>query len=191
MISGIIMASGFSKRMGQNKLLMEVDQEKVIERVILACKNSLLDEIILVYRLDEIKEIGEKHGLKTIHNPNAIKGQSEAVKLGVKNSKKENGLMFLVADQPYLDTKVINTLIKEYEKDPNKIVVPYYDNKFGMPIVFSHQFRDDLLKVSGDKGGREIIEKNPDRVKKVYYEEEILGLDIDTMEDYNHLSFRS
>ena len=111
------MASGFSKRMGQNKLLMEIEEEKVIERVILACKNSLLDEIILIYRLDEIKEIGLKHNLKTIHNPNAIKGQSEAVKLGVKTSKEENGLMFLVADQPYLDAKVINTMVKEYEKD--------------------------------------------------------------------------
>lgn len=185
------MASGFSKRMGQNKLLMEIEEEKVIERVILACKNSLLDEIILIYRLDEIKEIGLKHNLKTIHNPNAIKGQSEAVKLGVENSKEENGLMFLVADQPYLDAKVINTMVKEYEKDPNMIVVPYYDNRFGMPIIFPPRFKDELLKVSGDKGGREIIERNPDLVKKIHYEDKLLGVDIDTMEDYNHLSFRT
>ena len=185
------MASGFSKRMGQNKLLMEIEEEKVIERVILACKNSLLDEIILIYRLDEIKEIGLKYKLKTIHNPNAIKGQSEAVKLGVKTSKEENGVMFLVADQPFLDAKVINTLLKEYEKDPSMIVVPFYDNKFGMPIIFPSLFRDELLKVSGDKGGREIIEKNPNLVKKIYYEDKLLGVDIDTMEDYNHLSFRA
>ena len=39
----------------------------------------------------------------------------------------------------------------------------------------------------GDKGGREIIERNKDLVKRIDYEEEILGIDIDTMEDYEEV----
>ncbi len=191
MISGIIMASGFSNRMGQNKLLMEIQGQRVIERVIRACKNSLLDEIILVYRLDEIREIGLKYDLKTVFNPHAEEGQSAAVKLGVKNSKEGNGFMFLVADQPYLDSQVINTLIREYENEQNMIVVPYYCNKFGMPIIFPPAYKADLLGVLGDKGGREIIERNKDLIKRIDYEEEILGIDIDTIEDYNRMSFRT
>ena len=75
MITGIILASGFSNRMGHNKLLIEVDGIKVIERVINACKKSLVDEIILIYRLEELKVLGEMHGIKTIFNPNAHLGQ--------------------------------------------------------------------------------------------------------------------
>lgn len=188
MITGIILASGFSNRMGQNKLLIEVDGMKVIERVINSCKNSMLDEIILVYRVDELKEIGERCGIKTISNPNAHQGQSASVIQGVENSKDLNAFMFIVGDQPFLDTKVINKLIEEYRKDTNMIVVPFYNQKFGMPIIFPNLYKEDLLKVKGDKGGREIIDNNQDLVKKIYFEDELLGIDIDTIEDLEKLN---
>ncbi len=187
MVTGIIMASGFSNRMGKNKLLMEIQGEKVIDRVIKACKNSLLDEIILVYRLDEIKEIGLNHGIKTVYNPDAQKGQSASVIHGIRNSKDGNAFMFLVADQPFLDAKVINKLIEEYKKDNSMIIIPYYCNKFGMPIIFPPFYKDDLLGVKGDKGGREIIQGN-EFVKRIYYEDALLGIDIDTIDDYRKLS---
>lgn len=186
MVSGIIMASGFSTRLGRNKLMLEVDGLKVVERVIKACKASFLDEIILIYRLDEIKEIGTRHDVKTIYNLNAKDGQSAAVKLGVENAKKENAYMFLVADQPYLSSEVIDNLIMEYEKE-NKIIIPFYNNKFGMPIIFPPIFREDLLIVKGDKGGREIIKENNNLVKRIYYDDEFLGIDIDTMEDLKRI----
>ena len=188
MITGIILASGFSNRMGQNKLLIEVDGRRVIERVIDSCKNSMLDEIILVYRVDELKDIGEKHGIKTIFNPNAHLGQSASVIQGVEDSKDLNAFMFIVGDQPFLDTRVINKLIEEYRKDTKMIVTPYYNQKFGMPIIFPNIYKDDLLKVKGDKGGREIIENNKDLVKKIYFDNELLVIDIDTIEDLEKLN---
>lgn len=184
MVTGIIMASGFSNRMGQNKLLLEIDKIPVIERVIKACKNSSLDEIILVYRDDKVREIGEKYNLKLLFNSKAHLGQSAAVILGTENSKLENACMFLVGDQPYLHTKVINDLIEEYRKDTKNIVVPYYNQKFGMPILFSPKYKSGLLNVEGDKGGREIIKNNPEFVKIIHYNDETLGKDMDTMEDY-------
>ena len=75
MITGIIMASGFSNRMGKDKLLIEINGKKIIEWVIIALKDSNLDEIILVYRTEEIKKIGESYGIKTVLNPNAHLGQ--------------------------------------------------------------------------------------------------------------------
>ena len=41
-----------------------------------------------------------------------------------------------------------------------------------------------LLTLDGDRGGRVLIEKMPDRVKMVSIDEEIFGADIDTAEDY-------
>jgi len=187
MITGIIMASGFSKRMGENKLLVEVEGTKLIERVIESCKKSILDEIILIYRLDEVKDIGNKHGIKTIFNPNANLGQSAAVILGVENSKDSDAYMFIVGDQPYLDPLVINRLIEEYRKDKKMIVVPYYNFEFGMPIVFPKYYKDQLLKVKGDKGGNEIIRNTKELVKKIHFKNELLGVDIDTLEDLDRI----
>lgn len=188
MISGIILGSGFSKRMKTNKLIIEVDGTSIIERVINAAKESLLDEIILVYRTEEIKKIGEKHNIKTLYNANAHLGQSESVKLGIKESGDCEGYMFLVGDQPFLNKDVIDRLIKTYRENPKMIVVPFFNNAFGMPIIFPSYFKEDLLKIQGDKGGREIIQGNPHLLKKVHFRDEILGFDVDTIEDLNRIN---
>jgi molybdenum cofactor cytidylyltransferase len=188
MVTGIIMASGFSNRMEKNKLLLEIDGTKVIERVIRACKESLLDDIILIYRLDEVRDIGERYGVRCIFNPNAHEGQSAAVKLGVKNSDSNSSYMFLVGDQPFINHELIDLLIGEHNMDTKYIVVPYFNDKFGMPIIFPPKYREDLLKVKGDKGGREIIKNNADFVKRIDFEDELVGIDIDTMEDLRRVN---
>lgn len=183
MITGIILASGFSNRMGEDKLLLEVQGKRVVERVIEAVKESNLDEILLIYRKKEIKSIGEKYNIKTIHNPNAKLGQSESVKKGVACALNSEAYMFIVGDQPYLNSNVINKLINEYKVNKDKIIIPFYNEELGMPIIFPGYFREKLLKVKGDKGGHEIIDDNPNLIKKVNFSDWKLGFDIDTKDD--------
>lgn len=183
MITGIILASGFSRRMKRDKLLMEINGNRLIERVIKACVGSNLDDIILVYRKEEVKKIGEQYNIKTIYNEKANLGQSEGLKLGVKEAIEAKSYMFLVGDQPFLTSELINILIKEYKESNLPILAPYYNGLRGMPILISSIFKEELLNITGDKGGRDIVEKNISKVKKVYIEEEILGMDIDNQED--------
>lgn len=187
MITGIILASGFSRRMKKDKLLLEIGGEKVIERVIKACVESTLDNIILVYRKEEVKEIGEKYSVKTIYNENAHLGQSESLKLGTKEAGDTEAYMFLVGDQPFLTKELINKLIKEYQTTKSSIIVPYFNGNRGMPMIMSSKFREDLLEVQGDKGGRDIVNANYQEVRKVHLEEFMEGKDIDTPEDLKSL----
>jgi molybdenum cofactor cytidylyltransferase len=184
MIIGIILASGFSRRMKKDKLLMKIDGIAMVEKVIQRAKDSLLDEIIIIYRAEEVKKIGDRYNIKTIYNPKAHLGQSEGLKLGVKEGKNAEAYMFLVGDQPFITTQLIDKLIEEYKLSKNPIVVPYYKGKRGMPTIFSSTLKDQLLKIQGDKGGRNIIEENISLVKKVAIEDERLGLDIDRPEDF-------
>lgn len=185
MITGIILASGFSKRMTRDKLLLEIEGIPVIERVLKAAKFSLLDEIILVYQNEKVREIGKKYQVKTVFNDSAHEGQSAAVKLGVSESPSDtDAYMFLLGDQPFLDSATINTLIEQYIKNPQQIIVPLYNGKRGNPVIFPAQLRDHLLAIEGDIGGRAVIEKMVDRVKLVAFENSITDTDIDTEEDY-------
>jgi len=183
MITGIIYASGFSRRMGKDKLLLEVEGEKVIERVINASIKSDLDKVILVYRKDEIREIGESYGLKTVYNGNADKGQSESMKLGIKETEQGHSYMFIVGDQPFLTSDVINKLIYEYKKSQLPILITFYNGNRGMPMIMSNVYRDQLLNVEGDKGGRDIVKKDSHNVHRVYIEDEKPGIDIDNIND--------
>ncbi len=184
MVTGIILASGFSARMGKDKLLLDIEGEKLIEKAIKTGKKSNLDEIILVYRKAEVGKIGKEYDIKTVYNKKPDLGQSESVKLGVLNSKeKTKGYMFLMGDQPYLNYKTINKIIKKFNKKRNFIIVPYYAGAKGNPVIFSSNFRDELLNIEGDRGGSSIIERNPDLVSKMFFRDKKLGVDIDTPKD--------
>jgi len=185
MISGIILASGFSRRMKTEKLLLAVDGTPMVERVIQAARASLLDEVLLVYQNEDIKKAGEKHGIKTVYNECAAAGQSASIKIGIEAaSPGTDGFMFLVGDQPFLNAAVINTVIDAFNREPHSITVPVYNGKRGNPVIFPATLKNNLLALEGDRGGRVIIETMPARVKLVTIEDERLGTDVDTEEDY-------
>lgn len=184
-ITGIILASGLSKRMGKEKLLLNIDGIPIIERVIRSVKGSKIDDIILVYKNDEIKEIGKKYNIKTVLNENSNLGQSESIKLGLKNSYSfTDGYMFFVGDQPYLDSYIINKIIDKYDNENSKIIIPRYNNKNGNPVLFSSKLKDKLLDLKGDTGGRKIINET-NEVDYIDFKDERLGIDIDTIEEYD------
>ena len=187
-ITGIIMASGFSRRMNREKLMLKVEGIPVIERVISAANSSELDELLLIYQKDQIREIADKYAIKAVYNEHADKGQSAAVKLGVKSSHPDTeGFMFLVGDQPYLDVQTINKLLSAFREEKDSIVVPVYRGKRGNPVIFPSYLKKDLLALEGDSGGRIIIEKMMDSVKLVTIEKDVVGTDIDTNEEYEKI----
>jgi molybdenum cofactor cytidylyltransferase len=185
MITGIILASGLSRRMPAEKLLLDIDGTPMAERVIQAARASLLDEVVLVYQNENIKKAGEKHGIKTVYNERADEGQSASIRIGIEAaSPVTDGFMFLVGDQPFLNAATINLLIAAFNQDTHSIIAPVYNGRRGNPAIFPSTLKDDLLTVEGDQGGRALIEKMPERVKLINIEDERVGADVDTVEDY-------
>ncbi len=184
-VSGIIMASGYARRMNTQKLLMPVDGVPVLERVIRAAMASRLNEIIVIYRDDPVRALAERYPVKVFHNPNAPFGQSESVKIGVSKADGDaEGLMFLVGDQPFVSPEIIDGLIDLFETNPRRIVVPKYNGKRGNPVLFPAGLKGALNELQGDIGGREIIHHRYNLVSEHIVEDERAGLDIDTLDDY-------
>jgi molybdenum cofactor cytidylyltransferase len=185
MISGIILASGFSKRMEQEKLLLPVGGVVLVERVIRAAKASHLDDVILIYQKKEIEMIGRKYGITAVFNSRAEEGQSAAIKLGINTAHpKTDAFIFMVGDQPFLNPSTINILIDTFQQDPHSIIVPVYNGIRGNPVLFPSALKKELLVLDGDRGGRVLIEAIPERVNLVSIDDEMSGTDIDTREDY-------
>lgn len=185
-VSAIIMAAGQSKRMNQDKLTMKI-KEKCIYEYIFETINKCIDcfrDVVVVAKEEVILTKAADVGFKAVKNEQSYLGQSESIKLGLKNSYKADGYMFFTADQPFISEETIKELAMTFEKNSNSIVVPCYNGINGSPVIFPEIFKEELLKLQKDTGGKTIIKHNLDKTIKVYIYSEDEHVDIDTMEDY-------
>jgi molybdenum cofactor cytidylyltransferase len=188
MVSGIILAAGFSRRLGRDKLLLEINHGPIIENVIRAAVKSSLDEIILVYRRKVVKAIADSYRIKTIQNEDAKNGQSTSVVKGIRAANAAtDAYLFMVGDQPFLNSETINCILDCHVKKPDQIIVPLYNDHAGTPVLFPVSFQNDLLLIRGDTGGRSVIQAFKDRVTHIGIEQSSIGYDVDTMEDFENI----
>ena len=179
------MASGLSKRMKTDKLMLKYNDKFIFEYIIdLVVKSNFYDRIVITNN-STIIEYCKNIGIKAINNPNNEIGQSESIKLGVKYFNEMDGICFLVSDQPFLTEHSIEKLINSFEKD--KICQLKFNDKVGNPVIFSNKFFSQLLSLRNDEKGSIVKKNNLNHVKYVdaFYERELM--DIDTIDDYERI----
>jgi len=191
MISGIILAAGAAQRMGRQKLLLDLKGKPVLQWVLEAALSSELDEVVCVVR--EANEIQQGISLKDdklrwVTNEKASEGQNTSVIAGLKaiNPQSEAAL-FLVGDQPLVKRDLIDGLIDLFRKTAALIVAPTFQGQTRNPVLFHKDLFPEFLKLTGDRGGRRLIEKYKDKTVFLEWKEEAPFLDVDRWEDYERL----
>ena len=177
-ISAIIMGSGKSERFNGNKLLSKIDGVSMIEIILKKLSSIPFKNIFVTYKDKEVFDICKKYNVIPLENKNYFLGQSESIKLGVSKIKDEN-MMFFTGDMPFLKEETIIKLILEFD---NEIVIPMVNNKKFSPVIFPQRYKENLMKLFGDIGGKEIIKKEK-KLKLIEFDNEKEFVDIDTREE--------
>ena len=189
MISAIVLAAGEAKRMGRNKVLLPWQGKTLLEHVLDQLLHSQVDEIILVlgHEAERIREKISAQGIKIVVNPTYHEGMSASLRYGLSMMEKA-AEAFLVAlgDQPGIREEMINQLIEAFHKAlPRKnIVLPTYRSKPGHPVLFGIRYREEMGRLKGDVGGRQILADHPEDILFLEMDTDEVLQDIDTLEDY-------
>lgn len=190
MVSGIIMASGYSRRMGFDKLFFPFLNKKIIYYILKASSKSKLSSIICVGKDKKVKtECLKFKNIIFKYNKNAILGQSSSIKIGLKTAPSSLGYMFLPADQPFIDENIINFIIDVFLKNQNSIIVPIFNNNWSSPCIFPYDLKSELLNLQNDEKGKKLIHAYKKRVKTIEFSNSIAGFDLDTPDDLKLLKF--
>lgn len=188
MINAIIMASGYSRRMGENKLLMPFRDKLLVEYIIDKVLECSFYNSVIVSKDEGVLNIAVQKGIKVIKNEDAYKGQSESIKLGINNTLRADGYMFFTADQPLINIKTVRLLIDTFNKhSSSRIVIPRFREKRGNPVIFPEKFIGEMMMLEGDNGGRSVIDRHIKDVVFVDITNANELKDIDTYEDYEKL----
>jgi molybdenum cofactor cytidylyltransferase len=191
MICGIILAAGEGKRMGKVKLTLPLGDKQLIEWVLQAAKLTPLDKYFLVVRPEdkEIIKTGKKWGAEIVLNSEYRSGMSSSIRKALHqiSSKELEGFFVLLGDQPLINPSILYKMLLVFTPGKKEIVVPFYKDRQGNPVFFDGYWKDELMKLSGDIGGRVLIKAHPERIKRFKIPNESILLDIDREEDYEKI----
>jgi molybdenum cofactor cytidylyltransferase len=186
-ISAIILAAGESKRMGESKLLLKWRDESIFEQTVDNYLASAVNEVnvILGDHAGELEKLIGDRSVTVAINPAYTKGMSTSIITGINTmSPRTQGIMLALADQPSINSETIGRLIQVFLLKKKGIIVPAYHGKRGNPVIFDIKYRNELLALKGDVGGREIVQRCYNDVQEVPVEDRGVLVDIDTPEDY-------
>ncbi|MDY0119641.1 MAG: selenium cofactor biosynthesis protein YqeC [Clostridia bacterium] len=196
-VSAVIMAAGLSKRMeGKNKLLLPLMDRSVVSRTMAQSLRSDIRDFVVVTG-HEAKAVQSEIGkaleeemrfdqqLSVVYNRDYQEGQGTSVALGTRYLAPESAACFFIpGDQPFIEPLTLREIIEHWE--PETIVIPLLGGRRASPVLFDRMFYDDLSKLTGDLGGRQVIMKHESHIKEV----EVSGnnpfqnFDLDTPDDY-------
>ena len=188
--AGIILAAGESKRMGTTKQLLAFQGSTMLEQVISQVRQSLLYEriVVLGHDADRIMNGISFSDMNIIINHDYKKGQSSSLIKGLSLvSPKCSGAMFLLADQPFITTAIINRLLAAFESCEDTgaaFVIPFYKGQRGNPVIAARKIFPELEGLSSDAGARTLFKKYKNEILKVDIEDKGILLDIDTHKEY-------
>ena len=151
-ILGAILAGGQSKRMGKDKLFLEINNKKLIEHTIDKVK-KYLKEVIIITNQDN--EYFSKNNLITVKD--CIEGQLgplvgilTAMKWAKENLTKCSWIATFPCDTPFFPESIIRSFIKESEKKESLILCASSHgrkhNIFGLwSLDLYDKLQDDLI----------------------------------------------
>jgi molybdenum cofactor cytidylyltransferase len=128
--------------------------------------------------------------VRIVDIPDAAAGMSRSLVGGIAailgtDHAAQDGVMILPADMPDFTTKALSDLIARFQNAPDLILRGgTADGQPGHPAIFPRDLWPELAAVTGDEGGRAVLQRHKHRVRVIPLPGTMAILDLDTPEDW-------
>ena len=181
MVDGIILAGGFSSRVGKNKMTLKFLNKPLLYHTVKSMVNVCENVIVVTghYQDDYKKFLKEFTNIKIVHNEKYEQGMFSSVLKGIDNTK--NDIFLIPGDYP---------LVKEFTyklilQNNGEIRVPTFNGRRGHPIFISKELLP-LLKKEGLSSNLKVF-RDKFNVNYINVDDEGILFDIDSLSDYEKL----
>ena len=193
-IAAIILAAGASSRFGSDKLLHPVSINgitlplaahsllpwlKTFGHVTVVVKPSAETLCSAVEEALSTKQIGKIHWAINQH---AALGLATSLATGVRMTHDAAGWLIGLADMPLIQAKVIDR-VRLALMDGAQLAAPSHNGRHGHPVGFTSQYREELLALKGDTGGRTLLKRDRAKIVQINIDDDGMFKDIDTQTD--------
>lgn len=120
-------------------------------------------------------------GIQAVLNNRPEEGISRSIRLGIQaaGAGPEDWLLFSVCDQPWLTGEEVCRLAERALSSGRGIAALSRNEEAGNPVLFKGSYADELLALTGDRGGKAVLKRHWEDVLLVEAEHEKSLQDLD------------
>jgi molybdenum cofactor cytidylyltransferase len=189
-LAAIVLAAGYSSRMGKFKPMLPLDSATAFELCIGMFRSAGVTEVIAVlgHRADELRSLAEHCGARAVSNPQFEQGMFTSLVAGSRALPGwTRGVFVLPADIPLVRATTVRQLAIAFAARQNGIVYPTFAGHRGHPPLIARSILAEAAQDSTSGTLCSLLARHENSAVNVPVADEAIHMDMDTPADYEAL----
>ncbi len=193
MVVPILIAAGYSTRMGRPKALLRDDTGRTfVARVVRTLADAGLTGVTVVTGADHeaiVRALEQDEApvlYRIARNPNPDRGQLSSIWAGMDAAVDGDttAIVVMLVDMPFVSSATVRTVVDAYTRSRARIVRPAIGDRHGHPIVFDRSLFPALRGADPTVGAKSVVRAHEAEILNIQVGDEGSVRDIDTPMDY-------
>ncbi|MCB1875669.1 MAG: nucleotidyltransferase family protein [Chromatiales bacterium] len=183
-ISAVLLAAGRSSRFGSDKRLALLGDGRPLLLASAANLRAVVQDCVVVLERRDFALADELLAMD-FHIQvceGDERGMGHSLAAGINARVEADGWLILPGDMPWIGVGTIRCVVDVLSEGADA-AVPSYQGKRGHPVGFSSRFRDCLLALHGDRGGRDLLDYGDGATRIIDVTDPGVCMDADRPED--------
>lgn len=183
-VTGLVLAAGGSKRLGQPKQLLPYGEATLLDHVLSVGRRCPFDQALCVIGGGgpEVRGVVDLDGFEVVENREFGQGCSSSIAAALDAvDPRADALVLMLGDQPGVTADSVAALVAQ--RGDAELAACAYEDGRGHPFAFGRAAFAELATLHGDKGVWKLMDRAGDAVVNVPVPG-LIPLDVDTWEDY-------
>jgi molybdenum cofactor cytidylyltransferase len=195
-LAGLLLAGGASTRMGAPKPIMPWGDQTFLQAIIEKMKAVEVEPVVVVLgaHFIEANEHCRSFGAAPIFHPQWALGQFSSLQAGIGELSKllslekiegeeKRGVMVALVDQPHIASQVFRQVAEVYQRFPDKLIIPTFQDRRGHPYVIPQDLFSSVLAMPASAITRDFLGAHQPLQMLLPVADAGILFDIDTPED--------
>jgi molybdenum cofactor cytidylyltransferase len=177
--------------MGSPKQTLRFRSESLLRRAAVAALEAGCYPVIVVTGAHAELSRRELEGIdaREVLNPLWETGMASSIRAGVEGLLSADAgvdaAVLLLCDQPHVTAEVISRLVGAHRATGSNVVASTYGGSFGVPALFSRALFDELVRLEGAAGAKQVIKRHAAETHFLPFPGG--EVDVDTPDDFTRL----
>jgi molybdenum cofactor cytidylyltransferase len=188
-VTGLVLAAGASRRLGQAKQLLPYHGSTLLESTLALARSCRFDQLLLTLggAAAAIRRRIDLSGVEVVENPQFSSGCGSSISRAMGAVEpRSDGVVLLLGDQPGVSAGSVRGLVEHAGGAAIGVCRYTGDDGLGHPFWFHREVFGDLATLHGDKAVWKLLHSGRYEAVEMPVEGTV-PIDVDTWQDYRTL----